>query len=665
MRTALPAFSLLPLEDLIDYTPPTVGVEATIWDAIVLMNQYQPPLQYVLVVQNWQNVGLFTWENLLQVLKSEVDLKSSKIIEVMTTSITKLKYSQLQDVKSVLPILSQLKKPIIIEDEQKQLIGYITPETISCLLLNDYQLKIADAEKFSNKNQQITSSTTEEQNEELETLLYFRQAIASSSKGIIITDITGNAIYANPSFIKIIKCTCEELNALGGLSFLCKDKAEYQQMLVRIKEGNSWCNELEIKDYEQDILHLNIKIDPIKDVIGKPIGIIGIFTNITEEVKTQEALQLQNRAFNASKNGIMIFDARLASKPIVYANSEFERICNDSILHPLEFKNIFVKCVRDEINKLPKSEYYSSSKHYNIDFCNYCKDGRELWYQFSVSPVYNRQRKITHYICIQSNITKHKQIEMSLLTAQEKLQQALEREKELNELKSRFVSMTSHEFRTPLSTILSSSELLENYRHKWDEQKQLKHFNRIKTAVNHMINLLNDVLFFGKFEAEKFDCNPTDLEIVEFSQQLVEDVLINQQSKLTDRVNVNINFITENTTLISKIDEKPLRHILNNLLSNAIKYSKPGTSVNFTLYSQNKQAIFEIKDEGIGIPSEDLPSLFDSFYRCKNVGNIQGTGLGLSIVKKCVDMLKGQISVTSELGVGTKFTVSIPLKGCC
>ena len=103
---------------------------------------------------------------------------------------------------------------------------------------------------------------------------------------------------------------------------------------------------------------------------------------------------------------------------------------------------------------------------------------------------------------------------------------------------------------------------------------------------------------------------------------------------------------------------------MNNLLSNAVKYSKPGTTVKFTLYSQEQQAVFEIKDEGIGIPSEDLPSLFDSFHRCKNVGNIQGTGLGLSIVKKCVDMLKGEISVTSEVGIGTKFTVSIPLKSC-
>ena len=478
---------------------------------------------------------------------------------------------------------------------------------------------------------------------------------------MILTDITGNAIYANSNFIKIFKNTSKELNASGGLSFLWKDTNEYKQLLATIEEGKLWCSELEIKDCKEEILHINVRLDAIKDAMGKLVGIIGIFTNITAKVKTQQALRLQIRAFNASKNGVMIFDIRLASKPIVYANTEFERICNDSILEPLTLKNSFVQAIRDEINKLPKSHYYSYPKHYNVDLRHYCKDGTELWYQFSVTPVLNSERKITHYICIQSNITKHKQIELSLLTTQDQLQQALEREKELNELKSRFISMTSHEFRTPLSTILSSSELLENYRQKWDEQKQFKHFNRIKTAVKHMINLLNDVLFFGKVEAEKFDCNLVDIDLVEYSQQLVEDLLINQANKSIDLPNVNINFITSETKLITNNDEKILGHILNNLLSNAVKYSQPQTSVSFTLYSQEKQVVFEIQDEGIGIPSEDLPLLFDSFHRCKNVGNIQGTGLGLSIVKKCVDMLKGEISVTSEVGVGTKFRVSIPL----
>ncbi|MCJ8283750.1 MAG: sensor histidine kinase [Rivularia sp. ALOHA_DT_140] len=116
---------------------------------------------------------------------------------------------------------------------------------------------------------------------------------------------------------------------------------------------------------------------------------------------------------------------------------------------------------------------------------------------------------------------------------------------------------------------------------------------------------------------------------------------------------------------MGKIDEQVLGHILNNLLSNAIKYSQPETPVHLTLSSEQKRAVFEIQDEGIGIPSEDLPYLFDSFHRCNNVENIPGTGLGLSIVKKCIDTLNGEISVASEVGVGTKFTIKIPLNNCC
>jgi len=180
-----------------------------------------------------------------------------------------------------------------------------------------------------------------------------------------------------------------------------------------------------------------------------------------------------------------------------------------------------------------------------------------------------------------------------------------------------------------------------------------------------MTNLLSDVLFFGQAEAGKFVCNPEILDLVEYSRQLIEDVQLNYNNKQTDTPDVKINFTTNKDTLICKIDEKIIGHILNNLLSNAVKYSLPGTFVNFSLYSQQEEVIFEIKDEGIGIPSEDLPSLFDSFHRCNNVGNIPGTGLGLSITKKCVDMLHGEINVTSEVGVGTKFTIIIPLGNCC
>ena len=291
MQTAFPAFSLLSLEDLIDYAPLTVGTEATIWDAIALMNQSQPVTRHVFVVENWRVVGLFSLEDVLEVVKSEVDLKNSKITEVMKTLVIKINHSSLNDKKIALKVLAELKEPLLIEDEKKQFLGYIAPEKISSLLLEDYQLKIKQPEP--------------------------------------------------------------------------------------------------------------------------------------ENSELQENLKFKSIALNAANNGIVVFDARLASKPIIYANPEFKRICNENISQGQESKNKFIENINYEINTLLKSYYYFPFKDGNIILRNYCKSGQELWYQFSVSPIFDADKKITHYICIQTDITNHKYTEMSLLITQDKLQHLL------------------------------------------------------------------------------------------------------------------------------------------------------------------------------------------------------------------------------------------------
>jgi len=246
------------------------------------------------------------------------------------------------------------------------------------------------------------------------------------------------------------------------------------------------------------------------------------------------------------------------------------------------------------------------------------------------------------------DITKRKGIETEI-------RKALEKEKELGELKSRFVSMTSHEFRTPLTTILSSSELLEHYRHKWADEKQLTHLHRIQNAVVHMTQMLNDVLIIGKAEVGKLDFNPVPLDLAEFCHYLVEEMQLNAQTLHA------IAFNSPHQSIPSCMDEKLLRHIFFNLLSNAIKYSATNSTIQFHLDCQDNQAVLKIQDQGIGIPDADLPRLFESFHRATNVGNIPGTGLGLSIVKKCLDIHQGEITVESELGVGTTFIVKLPI----
>lgn len=254
------------------------------------------------------------------------------------------------------------------------------------------------------------------------------------------------------------------------------------------------------------------------------------------------------------------------------------------------------------------------------------------------------------------DITERKRAERELLKTQAELQQALAKEKELNELKSRFVTMTSHEFRTPLSTILSSAELLEYYRHQWPLEKQNKHLKRIQSSVKHMTQLLNDVLIIGRAEADQLEFYPTSMDIIQFCQEFLEEI------QLSNRSEQSIIFNSECTISIVELDEKLLRQILTNLLSNAIKYSPDDGVIHFNLICHPEEVKFSVQDQGIGIPESDKIHLFDSFHRGTNVSNIPGTGLGLAIVKKCVDVYGGTISVETEVGFGTTFFVTLPLQ---
>ncbi|NEP55590.1 MAG: GAF domain-containing protein [Symploca sp. SIO2G7] len=263
--------------------------------------------------------------------------------------------------------------------------------------------------------------------------------------------------------------------------------------------------------------------------------------------------------------------------------------------------------------------------------------------------------EINEVMAIVRDITERKQ-------AEEELRKTLQKEKELNELKSRFVCMTSHEFRTPLTTILSSSELLQHYRDKWTEEKKVVYFGRIQSSVKHMTRLLDDVLLIGKVEAGKLGFNPERMDLVKFCRTLVEDIRLGNGNKHQIIFNdIDISEPEKCKFSEAYMDEKLLKHIFSNLLSNAIKYSPQDSSIHFQLTYQDGEAIFQIKDQGIGIPPEAKLHLFDSFYRANNVGNISGNGLGLAIVKSSIDLHNGKITVDSEVDLGTTFTVTIPL----
>lgn len=246
------------------------------------------------------------------------------------------------------------------------------------------------------------------------------------------------------------------------------------------------------------------------------------------------------------------------------------------------------------------------------------------------------------------DITKRKQAEAELI-------KALKTAQELSEMKSHFVSMVSHEIRNPLNSISTAAQLLERYGEQWEREKKQDFFQRIKVNVKLLTDILEDVLLIGKVDAGRLEVKPTSVVVESFCSDLLEEIKLNLDGSH------EMVFTTHGKCTKAYIDKKILRHILYNLLVNAIKYSPAGSKVSLELFCHENNFVFKVKDEGIGIPIENQKRLFESFYRADNVKNIAGTGLGLFIVKKYIDISGGNISVESQVGTGSTFTVTLPL----
>jgi two-component system, LuxR family, sensor kinase FixL len=248
-----------------------------------------------------------------------------------------------------------------------------------------------------------------------------------------------------------------------------------------------------------------------------------------------------------------------------------------------------------------------------------------------------------------------KEVESSLRQREDELHQALEKERELNKLKTRFVSMASHEFRTPLSTILSSASLMTSYTKSEQQDRREKHFHKIKSSIEQLTALLNDFLSISKLEEGKVQNDPQWFDFYAYCHNFMEDI----QSLLKPNQRLIHEGIEEKMQVF--LDKKLLKIVLNNLVSNAIKYSDEGKTINCTVEKKGEWLHINIQDQGIGIPLDEQMYLFDRFFRAHNATNIQGTGLGLNIVRKYVELMGGSISFVSKENEGSIFTVKFPV----
>jgi len=276
------------------------------------------------------------------------------------------------------------------------------------------------------------------------------------------------------------------------------------------------------------------------------------------------------------------------------------------------------------------------------------KDGTEFPVEISLSNYSTNEGVFA--IAFISDITRRKEIETAMLKQKEELS----KEKELSDLKSRFVSMASHEFRTPLSTILSSASLLAKYTETDDQEKRDKHIHRIKSSVNNLTDILNEFLSIGKIEDGKVVAHFTDINI----REIFTAICTEMQGIAKEGQQI---IYTHEGNEIVHLDPVLLRNIIINLLSNAIKFSPEGSAILFTSTVTPSVITLSVKDSGLGIALEDQEHLFERFFRGINVTNIQGTGLGLHIVGKYIELMNGQIDFKSELEKGTEFNIKLNL----
>jgi PAS domain S-box-containing protein len=424
----------------------------------------------------------------------------------------------------------------------------------------------------------------------------------------------------------------------------------------------------------------NIVLTSLKNDSGELIGYGKVIHDLSNQIETEEKIKDLNKEL----------ETRLHQSQSEI--SDYKHALDESAIVAITDQKGIIKHVNDNFCKISKyskeellgqdhriinSGYHSKEFIRNIwvtiangkiwrgELRNKAKDGTIYWVDTTIVPFLNQQGKPYQYLAIRSDITQRKLAEEQLLRINEDLENkvkqrtlelthALGKEKELNEMKSRFVSIASHEFRTPLSAILSSTSLIEHYTTPEQEEKRKKHIDRIKSSVRNLTSILDDFLSLEKLEQGKVEAHSTEFNLEEFIEDAIEEI-----EGMWKRKQQKIHFNYSGEKEIYQ-DKKILRNVLLNLLSNAVKYSSEGKEIHVSARVENGKATVSVRDEGIGIPAEAQKNLFDKFFRAKNATNIQGTGLGLNIVKRYVELLDGAIDFTSEENIGTAFTIHFP-----
>jgi PAS domain S-box-containing protein len=496
-----------------------------------------------------------------------------------------------------------------------------------------------------------------EQKRQAEQVRLLQSVVVNTNDSVIITEAEPidppgpRILYVNQAFTNMTGYTLEEV--LAKTPRILQGPKTDRTVIDRIRAAMSrWESAtVEVINYRKDgsEFWVEFSVVPVADKQGYYTHWISVQRDITERKRTEEALRQSEERFRSLiEKALDIITILTPDGTIHYENPSVEKVLGYS---PQEMvgQNFFTYIHVDDLDSIrfilmPGISILEGSRP--IEFRRRHCDRSWRTFEAIAQPLVDDEPQ-PRIVINSRDITERKRLDEVRL--------ALEREKELSALKTRFFSMVSHEFRTPLSTVLAAAQLLETSPHAWENpDKRERNLRRIQDSVKNMVQLLDDILTINRAETGKLEFNPQWLDIEEFCQQFVEEM------QLSAGVQHSLLFICRGENTQAWVDEKLLRSILSNLLSNAIKYSPKGGQVQCSVICEGDSIQLQIRDQGLGILADDQKQLFEPFYRGKNVRHIAGTGLGLAVVKKCVDLHGGSIAIASEAGRGTTVTILLP-----
>lgn len=375
------------------------------------------------------------------------------------------------------------------------------------------------------------------------------------------------------------------------------------------------------------------------------------------EQSEEENINLFSIAVNHVTSGVTVADARNPELPLIYVNPGFEEITGYAAEEVIGKSCRFLQGKeKDQPDLKVLRAALKNGESCTVRLRNFKKDGSLFHNELHVSAVKNKTGELTHFVGIQLDVTDRVKARESLERSERQTRLALAREAELNEIKSRFISMISHEFRTPMTGAKSSAALLRRFGENLGKEKMERNLENIETSLKRMNRLLDDVLFFSQVEADKVQVILEPVEVGNYFTTLLEALKVSHPGRVVQLRNE----VPEGERV--QTDVHLLDHIFHNLIGNALKYSPPDLPVEVTVTDLEGHLECTVKDQGIGIPDKDHSKLFEPFHRASNVGNRQGTGLGLNIALRAVELLHGSLSFDSQQGTGTSFVVRIPVE---